>query len=118
MEIKHFKDLNFTVVAEPKQHWVEYKVYDIEGYDSDTNTLYYHRADSDTHPDCVDTIEESEPYLSGSVKWDGCSNWHFDEQERCMLHGCCRQHLQRLGDIMAQCWDWTGQLIPDTWYGE
>lgn len=115
---KHFKDLDFTVVATPYSHWVEYAIYDIEGYTSIDNMPLWHKADSEEYPDCVESLSEAEVYISGSVKWDGCSNWNIDENERGMLHGCSRQDIQRIGDIMAQCWDWTSQLIPNKWSGE
>lgn len=118
---KHFRDLNFTVTALPRGHYVEYKIYDIIGYttitDSDTQYPIWQRAGSDCFDLSYD-LKDSETYISGSVKWDGCSNWNIDENERGMLHGCCRQDIQRIGDIMAQCWDWTAQLISDKWDGE
>jgi hypothetical protein len=116
--IKHFKDLDFTVVAEPNDYSVDYVIYDVEGWCTD-DTPVWHRAGAQGHPDCVDTLEEAEPYLHGHVKWDGCSNWAFDEQERVMLHGCSRKDVLRFGEIMAACWDWTKELCPN-WdrYGE
>lgn len=109
--VKHYKDIGFTVVAEPHYFHVEYLIYEIEGDSVDGNPLY-HRKGSDSFPDSVDTIEESEPYLTGEVKWDGCSNWEFDEQERSMLHFCSRENLQSISEIMVACYDWTKELLP------
>lgn len=115
---KHFKDLDFTVVATPHSHQVEYSIYDIEGYTSIDNMPLWHKAGASSYPDPVESLSEAEVYIHGSVKWDGCSNWSIDENERCMIHGCSRRDIQRIGDIMALCWDWTAQLIPDKWDGE
>jgi hypothetical protein len=79
--------LGFTVVAKAYHHEVLYEIYDI--------------------------YEPDDRYLHGNVKWDGCSNWHFDAQDFVMLHGCCREDLQRIGDIMALCWDFTAILCPE-----
>ena len=115
--IRHSEPLGFTIVAEPHEYYVEYTIYDIEGWSEGNVAGVYdvpnwHRAGADTHPDFVKTLEEAEPYLHGSVKWDGCSNWHFDEQERVMLHGCSRADVLRFGEVMAMCWDWTAELCP------
>ena len=110
---RHLEQFNFTVVAEVRSHYVEFRVYDIEGWEvSPVQKPLWTRAGATGHPDPVDTLEESEPYLHGSVKWDGCSNWHFDQQDRVMLHGCSREDVQRFGDVMGYCWDWTAQLCP------
>lgn len=65
----------------------------------------------------TENLEEAEIYLHGHVKWDGCSNWYFDAQDGCMLYGCSKSDIQRFGDIMAFCWDWTASILP-TFKGE
>jgi hypothetical protein len=111
-KVKHFKDLGFTVLAKPESHHVDYVIYDHEGFDDQGNPLFP-KANSSVSPDPVKNIEDSEPYLHGSVKWDGCSNWHFDEQERIMLHGCCKEDIERFGKVMGECWEWTKELCPN-----
>lgn len=116
--IRHVPELSFTIVAEPHDYYVTYTIYDIQGFgEGDTKDVFdkplWPRAGATSSPDCVETLEESEPYLHGDVKWDGCSNWEFDEQERVMLHGCSRKGVQRFGEVMAMCWDWTKELCPN-----
>jgi hypothetical protein len=116
--IKHFNDLDFTVVAEAHDYRVEFKIYDIVGFEEgETKGIYdrpvWQRAGAHVSPDIVDTLNNAEVYLSGHVKWDGCSNWRFDEQDRCMLHGCGKADIQRFGAIMAACWDWAAELCPN-----
>ncbi len=53
--------------------------------------------------------EADEPMVSGSVKWDGCSNWNTEE----CLHFCCRNQAKDLGDILAACYDWAAELMPE-----
>lgn len=116
--VRTFRDLGFTVRAEVKEYLVEFKIYDIEGWVEDkTKGVYdkplWHERDAPTHPAFIETLECAEVYAHGDVKWDGCSNWHFDEQDRVMLHGCTRGKIQRFGDILGTCWDWTKELCPD-----
>jgi hypothetical protein len=118
---KHFKELNFTVVVTVDGLRAHFVVYEIDGYGEGANkgvydVPFWHKAGSKSYPDPVDTIEESEPYLHGAVCSTGCSDWHFDEQDRIMLHACQREGLERFGKIMAACWDWAGELLP-SWSG-
>ncbi|WP_174936596.1 hypothetical protein [Burkholderia lata] len=117
----NFSDLKFTVMAEVHEHRVEFKIYDIAGWIEGPRKGFYdcpiwRRADACSSDDTVEAIEESEVYLHGQVKFDGCSNWHFDEQDRVMLHGCCKADVHRFGDIMGACWDWAAELLPN-WIG-
>jgi len=109
---KHFRELMFTVVATPHTYHVDYKIYDTFGYSWHEGSF-----DKPVYPlaegglsDITGDLGKAEMYIHGSVKCDGCSNWHFDEQDRLMLHGCCKSDVQRFGDILAICWDWTSEL--------
>lgn len=100
-----FEDLKFVVNAELHEngHFITYKVYDIHAHKDGTFFLKFE--EGNPHNDQTENIEDIQPYLHGFVKWDGCSNWHFDEQDKCMLHGCERGDIQRFGDVMGRCWD-------------
>jgi hypothetical protein len=101
--IKHFPEMDFVACATIQEHSIDFAVYDIEERSWD---------------DGAPIFDESEPYLHGYVKWDGCSNWYFDEQDRVMLHGCNKSDLLRLGQVMGECWDWAAELLGPTWQGE
>lgn len=110
---RDFDELGFTVVAEVKEYRVDFKVYDICGRTGSLDGPYvYHREGSVNSMDWVESLDDAEVYLHGSVKWDGCSDWYFDEQDRVMLHGCSRHDIERYGMIMAACWDMTKELLP------
>jgi hypothetical protein len=108
MPIKHFDELDFSVIAEPSTYHVDFKIYEIVGVFDDGQRDFSGETD----------IKEAEVFLSGSVKWDGCSNWTFDEQDRgVMIHGCDKNDLLRIGKIMAECWEWTKELC-EKWDGD
>lgn len=44
----------------------------------------------------------TESFLHGYVKWDGCSNWHFDEQDRIMLHFCGVKRATDIGELFRR----------------
>jgi len=112
----HWDDLKFTVVATRHEYHVDYVLYEIAGFTEPGNKPLWPKKDADPGPDFVESLDDAEPYLHGSVKWDGCSNWSFDEQDRgVMLHGCGREDLVNLGEVMARCWDLTKTLCKN-WY--
>lgn len=119
--ITTFEDLSFTVVAELGENelHVSFKVLDIEGHTEDMQPLYEpqegapHNASG--YVDTTDPLHAA-PYINGSVKWDGCSNWLFDDQVGGnMLHGCSRRDIQRYGDVLGRCWDMAGEMMGKNW---
>lgn len=115
--IQHVKNLDFTIIAHVEQNSVSFDIYDIEGWTEGVRGVFdvpiWHRSGSTHWPDPVSRVEEAERFLHGVVKWDGCSDWHFDEQDRNMLHSCGLHGLQRMGDVMAFCWNWASELLPN-----
>ena len=45
--------------------------------------------------------------IDGSVKWDGCSNWHAEP-----IHTCGRDGLEDLTKAMLWCWDFARDNCP------
>lgn len=105
-----YPELRFVVLSTADEYVVTYNIYDIEGFDGETDAPLFHRKGATSGPDMVDTVEDSEPFISGSVKWDGCSNWNM--QDGGHFHECSRAGLARIGAILATCWDMTKTLCP------
>lgn len=99
---------DFVANVKVFDYYVEFILYDIIRRNGDIPVLRR----SDTEHEETEIASEAEIYMHGSVKWDGCSNWHFDEQERCMLHACEREELSRFGNAMLDCWDLASVLCP------
>lgn len=113
--IQVHEDINYVIKAvHISSHYVEYEIYALDGVD-EGKPLYHKKDDEGWNPQY--DIEKAALYCHGSVKWDGCSDWHFDEQDDCMLHGCSQQDLLNLGIVLARCWDWTAELL-DNFDGE
>jgi len=117
--IKHLPELDFTIVAVTHEYRVDFKIYAVLGWGEGSAPGVYDVPEFyTTENDCLtESIQEAELYLHGEVKWDGCSNWHFDEQDRVMLHGCSRQDVLRFGEVMATCWDWAAKIFGPAWLG-
>ncbi len=118
--VKHLPELGYSVVAVAHSHRVEYTLYQIASHQQGSDGQYtvprWPVRGSVTSGDDTDVLADAEVYLHGAVKWDGCSDWHFDEQDRVMLHGCDRDALLNIGKVMAWCWDCTAELCP-SWDG-
>jgi len=120
-QTKHHEALRFTVVAITKPRdvgHVDFEIYEIEGWTSDSEPKLplWPILGATSNIELTEDLCKAERFLHGSVKWDGCSNWHFDEQDRVMLHGCNRLDLLRFGAVMAVCWDWAAELCTN-WDG-
>jgi hypothetical protein len=108
--IKHFDDLSFTVKAFPESHYVRFEIYEITGWpEGDTPERYYGEQ-------VTADLEEAPLFAHGTVKWDGCSDWHIDEVGG-SIHYCTRGGLSDLGNVLTSCWDWAAELI-ESWDGE
>ena len=118
-EEKHerwFEDLDFYGVARVYDYYVEFIVYEVcrggTTLDKEDDVFLFPSHGSFALNDTVTNFKEAQPYLHGDVKWDGCSNWDIDELNRCMIHGCSREDLLAIGEVMAKCWDWTSEILP------
>lgn len=109
MFTKHVLDTAFTVTAEVVNTFsVFYKIYEVAGGDKETGPIYNRKDQPGFDP--VDDLADAAVFASGTVKWDGCSDWDIPDQP---LHFCGRP--SGLGEVLAACWDWTAELIPDRW---
>lgn len=113
--IRHFRDLWYTVEATVGEYSVGFHIFKIEAYEGLTqdDSPLYDKKEQEFSGDHTSDITEAEVFCHGNVKWDGCSNWYFDSQDDCYLHGCEREHLVNIGLILAACWDMAKELCPN-----
>jgi len=110
---KDFKEIDFVVVAELEPQYqcsVSYTIYEIFGTQTDGILLFQKAECNGMEP--IEDLAQAQVFAHGSVKWDGCSNWEIDAQKDCMLHGCGRADLERIGTVLTRCWDMTAELCP------
>lgn len=85
--------LGETILPEPSGLWL----YVIEGADSTADT--------------TTDFGEGETFLSGEVKWDGCSNWDFHTAE-IHAHFCDRAQATGIGRLMDHLYQITKERLP------
>lgn len=59
----------------------------------------------------IKQLKRSSPFLTGEVKWDGCSNWELSQGA--YYHSCGKKGLIAVGATMNFCYDWAFELCPD-----
>jgi hypothetical protein len=82
-----------------------FELYQISGYDSKSKCAIYPRKRASVSTHSTNVLAEAEVFASGSVKWDGCTNFMFPGQEECMLHECNRVSLVNIGVALSRVWD-------------
>lgn len=111
--IRTFKELDFTVRITPFSHYVHYDIFNIDYFqhvEGEGEVPFWDRKDSHTNGNGVRSLDEAELYIQGTVKWDGCSDWIFEDAK--LHHGCNREDLARVGDVMAICWEMNDEFCP------
>jgi hypothetical protein len=98
----------FTIACKPFEHCCDFEVFEI--LSSEPTTLW--NLPSGTRPDPTDELSKAERFLHGSIKWDGCSNWHFDIQDDCMIHFCSAQDAAAIGVLLNELYRIADELIP------
>lgn len=58
--------------------------------------------------------EDGEDYLSGFIKWDGCSEFDFERVHWCDPHGF-RQHFRLLQHIYTKSFELMGREPDEPW---
>lgn len=75
----------------------------------------YNRRGALSTPDFVFDPHEAEPYVAGSVKWDGCVNYVVGNQDETglLLHACGRDDLEKLSRVLVLIFERCGQLMRE-----
>lgn len=106
--------IGYTIVAKIHENKcvVDYDVF-CTGFFEDGKAYY---KDVDSPPAEVMNLDEADPFMQVSVKWDHCSNWIMPEHvNNCMTHACSRSDLEDISKILIFCFDWTKELISEAW---
>ena len=113
--IRHFIDIGFTVRARlpcsDEIYHCDFEVFKIVSGDS--AEVAWQKAGEDVEPIPVEYLDEAECFLSGHVKWDGCSNWNFDEQEKVSIHFCSVQQAMNIGVLFERLYRMAKELLPN-----
>lgn len=96
------------IVTERRSHWIDFKVYRVLGKTED-GTRMYNRDGYQSSPDPVEDRALAQVALSGSIKWDGCSDITIDDEP---LHFCGRVDVVEFAALLSAIYDLAAELIP------
>ena len=107
---RYFADIEYRVVASAKSHWMDFKAY--KAMVVDGQPVYEREGSVCPMSDASPDLAGAQVFLSGHVKWDGCSNVVFDEQEQAALHFCGKEMATNVGVLLGRIYDLAAELIP------
>jgi len=123
-----WKDIGYCCVAEAYEYWMDLKIYEFYLYKDPGEEEWdgiaplaaglapsgyaFNHTQYNCSPDPVKKIDEAQVFLHGSIKWDGCSNLHFDEQDNVCLHFCGREEATNIGVLFDRLYDLAAKMIP------
>lgn len=98
-------DLYAAEMKACNEHVVDFKLYVIGMGLNDTKPIFF----DDDHNEVE--IEKAPVFMQGHIKWDGCCNYTFPEQESCMLHMCGFKDFERLNLVIKKMYELVPSII-------
>jgi len=92
-------------------YYVEVEAYEM----SASNPVLFRKKNSSTAKDrYIEDLENAERFLSGHVKWDGCSNLCIDEcYDGSKMHFCGKSDATKIGVLLGAIYDLAYDLMPN-----
>ena len=115
--VRHYDDLWFSIAYEIHSHHMSFKVYEHTGQEISGKDFYkprqFGKKESRNNEDALYEVDEQcAVYMSGEVKWDGCSNIDIDENKNCMLHFCGKRSAGKLGKMIDTVYALALEVLP------
>lgn len=114
------EDYNGVVVVytmkAPDQLYVDFHAADIEATECFENGVHkglgFQAPRANSNMELVYDPREAEPYVHGSVKWDGCVNYVVGTED-VMMHACGTHDLARLSHVLLTIYERCGALMAE-----
>ena len=103
MKIEVWEDIWFLAVGERGEYSTDIKLYEISAFKPDNTPMLGEYGDIE-----LENHDMAESFADGWVKWDGCSEWVFDQ-----FHCCTVNQLSNVGEALARCWEMASGLINE-----
>lgn len=72
----------------------KFEIYEVEAREVNGNKLYMRKGATQSGDFSGNILEDAQPYLTGFIKWDGCSHFYFGDEG--YLHLCGFIRIQKL----------------------
>jgi len=108
---EQWEDLDLTfrfidTVWDDEAHGFEFEIYEIIGKDFNEKTkkwdipIYERKGATNSEDFSLNELEDAQPYLTGLIKWDGCSHFYFGEDG--YLHLCGLDRIENLNKVLTK----------------
>src|SRR5579863_10552918 len=111
----------FLIEAKVEEYRVEFKCYKMcsaKNLNEETGEIFgieYERRVNDEYDiilgERTENYKEAQVYLSGYVKWEGCSNFKFDVQDYIRLHFCSKEDAEGVGKLLGKLYNIAKELL-------
>jgi len=113
---EELKQLGYVIQIEMIDVNMEFKTFEIAGEETlhgenESHTVYEKKRATNSWETTRD-ISKAQVFMSGNIKWDGCSNIVFDAQEYSALHFCGKNDLLNVGRLLHCIYDFAARNIP------
>lgn len=101
----------YTLDPKYKSH-IDFFATEVTGIEDSPNKgkIIYERRGAGNSMDTVYDPHEAEPFIAGSVKWDGCSHMWFGNKDG-YLHLCGFEDVDKLSNTLKQIHKRCGELM-------
>jgi hypothetical protein len=112
--------LPFLIAAESFGHYCDFVCIECVADDGVADGVFVRPEYKKNGGRCLDFVsswQEAEAFLHGTIRWNGCADLAFDQQERVMLHFCGRSDAAKVGKLLDKLYSLSAALIP-SWNAE
>jgi hypothetical protein len=104
--------IGWVVRYEHSDTWLDFRAYEAVGEngnngEADDGALLFMLAGKRSEHDWTTDVEKAEPTITGFVKWDGCSEMHFDR-----THFCGRRDVVDFAAVLVAIHDLARDTLP------
>ena len=107
-------DFGFRLCWEASDYWMNVHVFEITARDGKDDRPMFPKMGAQSRPDDVYSHEEAEPYLTGFVKWDGCSEFDIGQPHWCGASDYVK-HCALLKHIYHRAFELMGREPEELW---
>lgn len=112
--VEQWNDLDLTVrfldtVWDDSPHGYEFEIFEQVGWSENPKTkkfdipLYERKGATQIGDHSEHGLEDAQPYLTGWIKWDGCSHFYFGDNG--YLHLCGLDTIEKLQKVLQKLID-------------
>jgi hypothetical protein len=105
--VEQWDDLNITArfidtIYDTEPSGYEFELYEVVAWEGKNfDQKLYERKESTQSGDFSENgLEDAQPYLTGFIKWDGCSHFYFGDDG--YLHLCGLDEIEKLGVVLER----------------